>query len=136
MSNELPAAELAARLPVWEALAEFWLDSELVDYQFDYIARAIAASPYSIEEIRNIHDYEVAPAVSANLCCVAGEWSGFDRQWLQERCLSLVARRHSPWFGLRIWLQVPFFSFVTERCWREVLPRVEALRRNAADQPG
>ena len=131
MSTELTAAELASRKPVWEALAEFWLDSELVDYQFDYIARTIAASPYSIEEIHNIHDYEVAPAVSANLACVAGEWAAFDREWLEARCLDLVARRQSPWFGLRIWLQLPFFSFVTERCWREVQPRVEALRREA-----
>ncbi len=131
MNPELSPAELQSRLPVWEALADFWLDTELVDYEFEHIARVIAASPYSIDEIRDIHDYEVAPAVSVNLASVAGEWAGFNGEWLQARCLELVARRSSPWFGLRIWLQLPFFSFVTERCWREVIPRVEALRRDA-----
>ena len=128
MNNELSPEELLARRPIWEVLAEFWLDTELVDYEFEHIARIIADSPYSVEEVLNIHDYEVAPAVSANLTGIAGEWAGFDNDWLQARCLEFVERRSSPWFAIRIWLQLPFFRFVTERCWREVLPRVKALR--------
>jgi hypothetical protein len=125
----LSAADLASRAPVWEALAEFWLDTELVDYQFDYIARIIAASPYSIEEVQAIHDYEVAPAVSANLACVAGEWAGFDQAWLEARCLACAARRGAFWYRLRIGMQRPFFRRFTKHYWEQITPRLQALQR-------
>ena len=129
MNAPLFAVDLASRTPVWEALAEFWLDTELVDYQFDYIARIIAASPYSIEEVQAIHDYEVAPAVSANLACVAGEWAGFDQVWLTARCLACAARRKSFWYRLRIGMQRPLFQRFTKHYWEQIIPRVQALQR-------
>jgi len=125
---EPPFLDLQSRTPVWEALSEFWLDTELVDYQFDYIARVISASPYSIAEIRAIHDYEVAPAVSANLASVAGEWAGFNSEWLIERCMKYALRSHSPLHRARIWFQRRLFWSFTADCWRQVIPRVEALR--------
>ncbi len=128
MPVEFSSQELLSRIPVWEALSEFWLDTELDAFQFDCIARVLAASPYSIEELRKIHDYEVAPAVSANLAGVAGEWAGFDSQWLSERCAKFRLRRNSPFFRARIRLQTPFFRFFTARYWREVAPRVLSLR--------
>jgi hypothetical protein len=129
MNVPLSAADLLLRAPLWEALAEFWLDTELVDYQFDYIARIIAASPYSIEEVQAIHDYEVAPAVSANLACIAGEWAGFDQTWLAARCLAWAARRQSRWYRLRIGLQRPFFRRFTKHYWQQIIPRALALRQ-------
>jgi len=123
---------LLARIPLWEALSEFWLDTELADFEFDYIARVIAASPYSLEKVRAIHDYEVAPAVSGNLMCVAGVWSGFDSEWLHERCRHFAARRHSRWFRAKIRLQRPFLAHFTRDYWRQVIPRVNALREAAA----
>jgi hypothetical protein len=48
MGVALPFLELQSRAPVWEALSDFWLDTELVDFEFDYIARVISDSPYSI----------------------------------------------------------------------------------------
>lgn len=127
MTTTLSPLELQSRTPVWEALSEFWLDTELVDFQFDYIARVIAASPYSVEEVRAIHDYEVAPAVSANLMSVAGEWAGFDSEWLNAKCHRCAARRHLHWYRARIWLQRPLFRFFTERYWLQVVPRVRSL---------
>jgi len=35
-------------------------------------------SGYSIDELRHIYLYEVAPAVFGNLLTAAGEWAGFD----------------------------------------------------------
>lgn len=128
MSATLSSQELQSRTPVWEALADFWLDTELVDYEFDHIARVIAESPYSMAEIRDIHDYEVAPAVSGNLACVAGEWAGFDSEWLTAKCHAYALRRHSPWFRLRIWLQRRLLRSFTERYWQQVIPRVRSLR--------
>lgn len=128
MSSALPSFDLQSRLPVWEALADFWLDTELVDFHFDYIARVIAASPYGIAEVRAIHDYEVAPAVSANLAGVAGEWAGFDSEWLNARCQACAARCHSRLYRAPIWLQSPLFWLMTARYWRQIIPRVRALR--------
>ena len=128
MSATLSSQELQSRVQVWEALADFWLDTELVDYEFDHIARVIAESPYSVAEIRDIHDYEVAPAVSGNLASVTGEWAGFDSKWLAARCHAYALRRHSPLFRLRIWLQRPLLRSYTERYWQQVMLRVRALR--------
>jgi hypothetical protein len=128
MSAPLSPQDLLTRAPVWEALADFWLDTELVDFQFDHIACVLASSPYSIEEVRAIHNYEVAPAVSANLASIAGEWAGFDSDWLNARCKRFASRRQSFWFRARIWLQLPFIWFFTARHWRQVIPRVQSLR--------
>ena len=128
MNHRLSDQELLARIPLWEALSEFWLDTELADFEFDHIARVIAASPYSLEEVRAIHDYEVAPVVAGNLMCVAGAWSGFDSAWLDERCRHFAERRHSRWFRAKIRLQRPFLAGFTKRYWQQVLPRVLVLR--------
>lgn len=127
--STLSEDELRSRIPVWEALADFWLDTELDLHRCDAIARAMAASPYTLHELRAIHDYEVAPAVWANLSGTAGEWVGFDAGWLRQRCQRLAEQRGSPWLQLRVWWQRPFFWSSTARYWRQVVPRVQALRR-------
>ena len=132
MSMKLSTQQLSEREPVWEVLAEFWLDTELAEYQFDHIARVIAASPYSISEVQEIHNFEVVPAVSGNLAGVAGEWAGFECKWLQERCKSFVAKRQSLWFRISIFLRLPFIWFFTTRYWRQVIPRVHSLRHKGS----
>lgn len=117
-----------ARTPLWEALADFWLDTELADDQLDHIARVIAASPYSLETVMGIHDEEVAPAVSANLLSVAGEWAGFDSAWLNERCRHFAARRHSPWQRLQVWMLRPRIRYFTAHYWQQIIPRVKRIK--------
>ena len=80
-------------MPVWEAIADLWLDTVIDETITEGSARVLAASPFSMDELRRIRLYEVAPAVHANLKVVAGEWAGFDRDWLRERITSGVARR-------------------------------------------
>ncbi|MEJ2591357.1 MAG: hypothetical protein P8178_08150 [Candidatus Thiodiazotropha sp.] len=132
MSKKLSPQQLRERVPVWDVLAEFWLDTELTEFQFDHIARVIAASPYSISEAQEIHNFEVAPAVSANLASVAGEWAGFECKWLQKRCETFAAKRQSLWFRTSIFLRLPFFWLFTARYWRHVIPRVLSLRRKGS----
>ena len=133
MNALLSDSILPSRFPVWEALADFWLDTELVDADFDRIARVIAASPYSQEEIQAIHRYEVAPAVSANLMGVAGEWAGFDQDWLRARCQGCAEQRKSWWFRFKTALRQPMVKYFTDDYWRQVLPRVERLRQGPAE---
>lgn len=89
--------ELAARHPVWMALSEFYLDTELSPRDFERQAEALAASPYSICELTHILLTEVHPVCVTNLLSVAGVWNSFDPDWLRRR---ILRRRHA-------WLRWP-----------------------------
>ena len=92
-------AEIERRKPVWAALSELWLDTELVDDDLERISGVIKSSGYSVPELRDIYLFEVAPVVFTNLLTVAGEWAGFHEEWLftevakraRKRSLSLRA---------------------------------------------
>lgn len=73
------------RLPVWEVLAEFFLDTELDDNDYHRISGILASSPYSIQEIEDILNFEVYPELISNLQSIAGERAAFDRDWLQNQ---------------------------------------------------
>src|SRR5688500_1297338 len=70
--------KIEERAPVWIALSELFLDTELQDDDRERIAKTLAASPYSEKKLEEILRFEVTPVLKANLRCVAGEWSGFD----------------------------------------------------------
>ncbi len=85
--------QLDRRRPVWITLSELWLDTEHDEAARERMAEALARSEFDERELRAIHDSEVAPAVADNLQSVAGEWNGFDPQWLEERCRAAAERR-------------------------------------------
>ncbi len=68
---------------MWEALSDFFLDTELDGSDYERIASVLASSPYSIQDIEDILRHEVYPVLIWNLRSVAGEWAGFDREWLR-----------------------------------------------------
>lgn len=86
------AADLERRRPVWLAMSELFLDTELDLPALHAIARALRASGYTPQELERILSREVAPILRANTLSVAGEWTGFDPDWLVERILK---RQHS-----------------------------------------
>lgn len=67
--------ELAARRPVWDALSELFLDTE-VRVSVPWVATACARSPYGLEVLDGIFWREVFPLAIDNLLQVAGEWAG------------------------------------------------------------
>ena len=73
------------RKPIWIALSNFYLDTELEDLDIKHIALTIIKSPYSLDEIKKIDKYEVHPVLQANLLNLAGEWGMFNEDWLIER---------------------------------------------------
>lgn len=87
------ALELARRQPVWLALAEFYVDTELQLTDFERIKAVFDQSGYSPQELRQIDYDEVAPLLVPNLLSVAGEWAGFDETALLA---ALRARTTSP----------------------------------------
>jgi hypothetical protein len=89
-----PAHEdLQHRQPVWEALSDLFLDTD-TSLSRDWRVSVLAASPYSLRELEQILVDEVYPVCSANLFSVAGEWAGFDPEWLQGSILRQL-RSHS-----------------------------------------
>ena len=76
------ANTLTIRQPLWFALSDLFLDTELQDYNFTYIAKAMKASDYSMTEIEDILMLEVFPVCIGNLHIVAGEWAGFHEDWV------------------------------------------------------
>jgi hypothetical protein len=96
------AEDLAGRRPVWEALSDLFLDTE-VSLARNWRVGILAASPYSLEELERILIDEVHPICKYNLLSVAGVWAGFDQAWLEARILrrlgSPLRRLHSINFG-------------------------------------
>lgn len=86
------SAELEQRRPVWNALSELFLDTELQPYEYQWIAEVLAKSVYTEKELEWILQYEVAPILSANLLSGAGEWDGFDQDWLAAQIQSCSER--------------------------------------------
>lgn len=70
------------RKPIWIALSDFYLDTELQESDFRHIALIILESPYSFKKVKEINKYEIFPILQSNLMSVAGEWAGFNEEWL------------------------------------------------------
>ena len=114
-----------ARIPVWTALSDLYLDTD-VGLSHDHIVRTLAASPYSLEKLHEMLMYDVHPALYPNLMSVAGEWAGFDEAWLVERIAAVRRRprwrrRISHWFARDVGVQ-----------WRMLEPMIRAARSAAA----
>ena len=75
---------MTERRPVWNALSTLFLDTDTsLDRQWR--AQRLAESAYSLEELEAILLDEVYPACAINFLSVAGEWAGFDAEWLEGR---------------------------------------------------
>lgn len=125
----LSQAEIRERLPVWDAIADLFLDTALDDRDRERIARVLARSPFSADALEAIYRYEVAPVVHGNLKIVAGAWAGFGEAWLGERIPAYLARagRLSRWWaGSRPgrWWR----TSMTDPDWRTVLRLVAEMR--------
>lgn len=91
MNQELNIEE---RIPIWVALSEFYLDTELQDSGFRHIANKVIESPYTFGEVKTIDKYEVFPVLQPNLLNVAGEWAAFDEKWLVSRIVASIEKRN------------------------------------------
>jgi hypothetical protein len=124
----LTDTEFKRRKPVWTAFSTFWLDTELEDADLQYIARIAAESGYPVAELHDIYLYEVAPVVSANLHVTAGEWAGFDEQWLHSEARKRAEHR-SLW--LRFWIFMRIgrkrMTDATEHDWQRMVALLPAV---------
>jgi hypothetical protein len=128
----LSPAEIRARLPVWDAIADLFLDTAIDTSIREYVARELARSPFPVDELEAIYRYEVAPVVHWNLKIVAGEWAGFGQEWLAERIPAYLAKRgplERWWAGSLVgrWWR----TSMTEADWQKVIRQVVDLRAAA-----
>lgn len=91
--SDLTEPEIARRRPVWAALSELFLDTELDELDRTRIAEVLSRSGYARAEIEAILYDEVYPILIWNLRSAAGVWDGFDQAWLEERILARRRRR-------------------------------------------
>lgn len=110
----------ADREPVWLALSEFWLDTELDPLDYERIAEVLAKSPYSVLELKEIERYEVAPVLWANAISVAGEWTGWEPAFLNEACTEKMTQGRGTLRRLRTRLARRFVRFFTQAHWDAV----------------
>lgn len=113
--------QIRQRLPVWVALSDFFLDTELQEDDYERIAATLAASPYPEQELKDILCFEVYPVCKWNLRIVAGEWAGFGEEWVRERI--------APRYGKRPLLRLPLLHWWMIRDhWEAVRSRIAAER--------
>jgi hypothetical protein len=112
------------RIPVWRALSELYLDTDVAAL-YPQIADALADSPYALDALHEMLMYDVHPALYPNLMIVAGEWAGFDDDWLLVRITQV--RRQPRW---RRRLSHLFVRSIRED-WRAVAGMIVDLRAAA-----
>lgn len=110
--------EIEARMPLWCALSELFLDTQLQRQDYEAIAVAARAGGFSAEQVRDILEREVFPALVFNLMQVAGEWAGFDPAFVRERILLTLGRPQAARF---------FTGGVKKRLMAEEWPRILAV---------
>ena len=88
------ATHLEDRKPIWIALSELYLDTELQAVDYHHIASIIHRSPYSLKQAMKIDRQEVFPILYVNGLSPAGEWTGFDPDWLVTRITEFLSNQH------------------------------------------
>jgi len=120
--KKLTKDEINQRRPVWTALSELWLDTEIQERDLERIARVMADSGLTIEELHDIYKLEVAPVVSTNALSVAGEWTGFNEDWLCSEIIKNLEQKQRP---SRLWNWLPFtrrlMTYATEEHWDKLV---------------
>jgi hypothetical protein len=109
------------RIPVWQALSELYLDTDVAAH-YPHIAETLAHSPYALDALHDMLMYDIHPALYPNLMIVAGEWAGFDDDWLLARIAQV--RRQPRW---RRRLSHLFVRWIRDD-WRTVAALIVDLR--------
>lgn len=86
--------DIQSRKFIWIAISEFYLDTELLDYDYQFIAKTVTKSHYSLAEIKEINKSEIFPVLKYNFMSVSGEWSGFNQDWLIKNIIDSINNRN------------------------------------------
>lgn len=110
---------LENRKRVWVTLSELYLDTELQDSDFRYMATSLFESSFTFEEIKGIDQYEVFPVFFSNLLIPAGEWAGFDELILVKNIMKWMETR-SKLDILAVKCLYPIYSKINRSYWKKI----------------
>ncbi len=108
------------RKTIWTAISEFYLDTELEEKDYESIARTLKESNLSIDELKEIDLYEVFPTLQINLMGIAGEWAGFNEDWLDSVCRRNYRRKDRFLFRLMVKSANSFFYWMRKEHWEKL----------------
>lgn len=105
------------------AISELFLDTHLEEEDFARLRDILNESQLSIDELDLIYHDEIAPLLYGNLEATAGEWSGFDPDWLELKISkqskqSIIGK--IPWLN-RVW------GYLTTRTTRNDWERLKRM---------
>ena len=115
---------LETRKKVWIELSKFYLDTELANEDFDQISNTFLKSGLEISNIKKIDLFEVFPLLQPNLLDVAGEWAGFDEEWLLSECAKRFNRRKNILHRLNCKFWNVFFYWMRKDYWNQIEQRM------------
>lgn len=121
------------RRPIWIALSDFYLDTELQDSTFRYIAFTILESPYSLEEVKAINKYELFPVLQANLLNPAGEWAGFEKKWLIDN-ITLWLKNKNEQADIDLELNYQKYQWMCADYWEKLEKIYDDLQQGITDE--
>lgn len=105
--------------PIWIALSELYLDTELQAIDYQHIASVIQQSPYSLKQVKLIDRNEVFPVLFNNGLSVAGEWTGFDPDWLVT-CITESLSNQNIFKRIRNRIAFRIWGGMTQDNWRKI----------------
>lgn len=120
-----PRTDLPRRRPVWSALSELYLDTELEEADWERLAAVLVRSGYSLGQLEEILYRELHPVLHRNLLSVAGEWSAFDVTWLETKILEKChsgGRSHSS--STRLPFALVFGKWMVQREWANIAAKL------------
>jgi len=121
--------DLQNRRRVWEALSSLFLDTD-TSLCRPWRAERLAESPYSLGELEQILIDEVYPVCRSNLLSIAGEWAGFDPEWLERRILRRLGSVFRPLHRINLGRLTVHLSSE----WRCTKTEIERLRSQQEHQ--
>lgn len=110
--------EISKRKSIWLALSEFYLDNELNEADFKRIAEILKQSGCSLGELKRINYEEVAPVVAPNTLSVAGEWGGFNEEWLIEEIIKRLNQKKRNFIINKIYKK--YIDSITNNYWEQI----------------
>ncbi len=90
---EITSEQLEKRHPVWLAMSVHYLDTETRPFLL-HTARVCLDAGLEFEAAADIWRYEITPLLHHNLHQPAGEWAGFDEEWIYTSCTRCLGHNH------------------------------------------
>lgn len=118
-----------SRKSIWECMSMVYLDTELSENEIDHIVSTLSNSSLTVEEIKQIELFEVFPTLKYNMMATAGEWQGFDEEWLHEQCLKNYYKRKSKMWRTFVTFQSNAFFKDRLILWNRIIEKVKSIRQ-------